>query len=46
MMHSTMKQIAEWSGYARPILRIPRNFEIFCDRLEPGLRDDVTTLSL
>ena len=27
-------------------LRVPRNFEIFHDRLGPGLRDDVTTLIL
>ena len=47
MMHSacTMKQIAVWDGTARPILRVPWNFEIFHDRLGPGLRDDVIVLT-
>ena len=40
MMHSTMKQIAIQNGYAMAILCVSQNFEIFHDRLGPGLRDD------
>ena len=46
-MHSNMKQIVIQSFHARPkILCITWDFEIFHDRLGPGLRDDVTTLTL
>ena len=42
MMHSTMEQIAIINGHVRPIFACSRNFQ---NRLRPGLRDDVTTLT-
>ena len=47
MMHSAMEQIANENYNARPILHIPRNFEVFHDRpFWPGLGDDVTATTL
>ena len=43
-MHSTMElfKMAMLSQF----LHVPRNFEIFYDRLGQGLRDNVTALTL
>ena len=46
MMHNNMKQIAFKVAMLGQFLRIPWNFEIFHDRLGPGLRDDVIALTL
>ena len=45
MMHSIMKQISIQNGHALPIIAHPWNFEIFNDKLGPGLRDTVTALA-
>ena len=42
-MHRAMVQI-KWLLYSANFVRIPRNFEIFHDRLEPGPRDDIIAL--
>ena len=45
MMHSTMKQIATQNNHARPIFfSVPRNFEIFHDRL--GQKDEIKEVTL
>ena len=36
MTHSTMRQVAIQNGYVQLILRRPRNFENFYDRIGPG----------
>ena len=41
-MHSTIKQIAIKNDCARSFFCVPQNFEIFLDRLWPGLRADVS----
>ena len=46
MMRSNMNQIAIYSGHVRATLRVPRDVEIFFDKLGPGLRDHVTALTL
>ena len=47
MMHSTMEQVTTKMAMLGQFLRVPRNFEIFHDRLFwQGLRDDVTALIL
>ena len=43
-MHCTMKQLK--MAMLGQFLRIPRNFENFHDRFEPGLRDDATDPTL
>ena len=47
VMHSTINQIAIFKmTMSGPFLRVPRNCEIFLKRPGPGLRDDVTALTL
>ena len=46
VMPSNTEKITIWNGHVWPILHVPWNFEIFHDRLEPDLMDDVSALTL
>ena len=46
MMHSNMKQIVIWNGHAWPIFVHSSELWNFQNMLRPGLRDDVTSLTL
>ena len=46
VMHSTMEQITIKMALLGQFLYVPQNFEIFHGMLGPGLREDVTTLTV
>ena len=46
MMHSNTKQIAVWNGYGRLIFARYTELWNFQNRLGPGPKNDITTLTL